>query len=222
MHVTEPELSGLRAHDDLELKLRRLAGVTLVAFGDRQGTTVVELSVDANADRELIRTEATRIALASLSGPLLVELAGSLHAAADEWPVGDASVESVVPGPAGSGVGSHVRVRLLAVVPDAEPGRVRIVLAHRGKQVAARATLGDLATVVTATLAALADLGLPAPFAVDGIVALGADAGGGTIVLLREPRSGQVRRGIAGGRLAEEAAARATLNALNRYLQASG
>lgn len=212
--VVDRILSGLGSHDSLELALRQLPGVTLVAFGDRTGTTVVELSVESGADREMIRSEATHLAVTALSGAVLIELTGDAPPEAPGVVTADATGSG---GPAPTA--SRLRVRLLAVVPDGEPGQVRMVLAHRGRQVSALAPVGDMAAVVRATIEALSELGLPAPFAPESVHVLGAEHGGGAIVALRQVGSSHIRRGLASGRSTEEAAARATLNALNRYLQ---
>ena len=115
-------------------------------------------------------------------------------------------------------------------IPERSPGRVRLLsvnfaddgtvvevnLGRSGNRSVGRAPAGRPAGVVVATLQALEELGWSIPFTVRNAVRLAMGIDGAIAVSLSGP--GGDRLGISRGSTAEEAAAKATLHALNRYL----
>jgi hypothetical protein len=188
--------------DSLELELRQLPGVSFVAFGERHGATLVELAASDDTDVDELRAEALRVVVGYLEGPVVIEVVDSPTAAADAR--------------AGR---SGVRVQLILTLPGTAEGGAEVHLAHLDRRVAVHAGDGDRAWTAAAVLQGLAELGLAVPYAVDAIHALPTELGSGTLVALRDPLTGELRRGVATGRSPVEATARAVLSALNRYLQ---
>lgn len=190
--------------DALELELRQLDGVTFVAFGERDGATLVELAAGASSGpaAEVLRSDALRVALAHVEGPVVVEIYDGSPGA----PVGRTSEN---------------RVQLLLTLPVDDSGAVEVHLARLDRRASAHAEGGHPAAVAEAVLVALGRLGLRVPFSLVGVHDLAPEMGAGTLVVLRDDLSGELRRGLAAGRTTAECAARAVLNALNRYLQSA-
>jgi hypothetical protein len=224
--------------DELELELRQLPGVGFVGAVETPGGLVIQLGIEPVVDHAWVLSEARRLAELHVAGPFRIELTilGG----------GDVAQEfAAEPGPRGARRG---RVQLLVVLPWPERQEVEVHLAHEGRRTVGRAPTGGLEQVAVATLRALDALGRPAPFQVraasrleqltsaqigPGVadvvgVALDADpaasasgpasapetrAAPGAVVPAITPRFG-----ASAGRTPEEAAARATLHAVNRYL----
>lgn len=182
--------------DALELELRQLEGVTFVAISERDESIVIELFAASGASRESLRDESLRLARSHLDRPALVEFT---------------SVGTPLSGPG--------RVKVVVVLPWPERTEVEIHLAWGHQRVSVSAPAGDLTAVVRATLQALGNLGFDLPFDVVATKTLGLEVGGGSLVVLKAHDGGELRRGIAGGRSTEESAVRATLHALNRFLE---
>jgi len=180
----------------LELELRQLDGVTFVAVTEQEGSVLIELFTDNSVSKESLREEALRLARSHLDQPAVVEFAETGRA------------------PEGPG-----RVKVVVVLPWPERGEVEIHLAWGHHRVSVPASAGDLAAVSRATLAALEKLGFETPFEVTAARSLGLDVGGGSLVVLQARDGAELRRGIAGRRSSEESAVRATLHALNRFLE---
>ncbi|MCU1460405.1 MAG: hypothetical protein JWO37_480 [Acidimicrobiales bacterium] len=188
--------SGAAALDLLELELRQLPGVCLVAFDDRETTLVVQLGVEPGTDLVAVRERAGRATGSHLDRPAVVEVVGS-----DTEPVGGASR----------------RVRLLATIelPD---GEIEVHLAMGERRTIGRRRQQDPATAaVDATLDALGAMDLDVPFSVRWVGGLGDGTDKAVAVSLRATDGGG-RYGVASGDNQVEAAARATLAALNRFL----
>lgn len=127
---------------------------------------------------------------------------------------------------AGSGV---PRVALLTAQFDPVTGTSEVALGRDGDHAVGRATAGPLAGGAQATLAALGVLGVDVPFYLRS-VARARDLPGEPVVVVLAPRhppadslalsAGADRVGVAGGDGEVEAASRATLGALNRFLSA--
>lgn len=188
-----------QASDGLELELRRLEGVSFVSFGERQGATFVELSVAGPTDTNALRAAALRLALGYLEGPIVIDV--------------------VDPPPTSSSRRPELRVQLAVRGPAEGEESVEVHLAYRDRAVATDGIVGDQSSIVDAVLTGLHELGLPVPFETSVISDLSAELGDGTLVVLRDEATGDVRRGLATGRSPEEATARAVLNGLNRYLE---
>lgn len=186
--------------DHVELELRQLDGVVLVAFSEREHTTVVHVSVEPGTRREWLQAEADRLAEARIDRAVVVEITED----------GQPAVEAAV--------GSCRRVRLQAVVTSPLDGRIEVHLSHRGRSSVSGCANGDRMAIVQAVVDGLGELGLPVPFEAAAVHLLAGDLGSGALVVLRHRRHDTIRRGLATGHRLEEAIARAVLNALNRYL----
>ncbi len=191
-----PALVDPVAIDQLELELRQLAGITFVGFGERDGALAIEIAAREGSDTAALRTAVERIAAALLDGNLVVEVLGER-----------------------SDDRRGQRVRLRVAVPVAAVGTVELHLALGHRRTAVEADAGDAIAAGRAVVAGLETLGLPTPFGVTAAHELPPDLGSGTLVLLEDTRTGEHRRGLARGATPAEAAARAVLNALNRFLQ---
>lgn len=121
------------------------------------------------------------------------------------------------------------RVALLAAEFNAGTGTSEVALSRGDVHAVGRATAGPLAGGVQATLAALGMLGVEAPFYLHSAVRASALPGDPVVVVLAPshqpaldavvaPGHGCERIGIAAGHREVEAASRATLCALNRFL----
>jgi hypothetical protein len=190
--------------DRLELELRRLGGVLLVAFADREHATVIEMTVEPGTARDGLLAEASRLAESEIERPVVVEIVES-HPVAVAEPTR-----------------SRRRVQLLAVAPSRADDGLEVHLAHSGKRVVVGCDADDRVAVAEAVLNGLGELGLPVPFEPASVHLLTVELGNGALVILRDRRLGGTRRGLAGGYRIEEAIARAVLNGLNRYLQGGG
>jgi hypothetical protein len=205
--------------DELELELRQLPGVSFVGVLETTATVVVQLGVEPGVDREVLLAEARRLAELHIAGPLRIELTSMGGDAPGGLPTG--------------------RVQLLVVLPWPERDEVEVHLAQSGKRAVGRAKAGGPMQVVKATLAAVEALGYPTPFEVEDAIRLdefstkavdspegqaGTQAGPArpeevVAVVLTSTESHGRHFGTSAGRTPEEAAARATLQALNRYLE---
>ena len=183
----------MKALDLLELELRRLPQVAFVAFHERADTLVVQVLALANPDPGALRTQAERACHAHLDRPFVVEIAGGTRPS---------------------------RIRLLDVQlrqdrdDDVE---VEVHLGYEGVHTVGRARGGDPTAAAAATFEALQRLGAKVPFQVEASALFEHVLGEGVMVVLGSEQSGQ-RYGVAAGASIEQAAVRATLHALNRYL----
>lgn len=183
--------------DALELELRRLPGVVGVGFGAEASGTVVHLFAPGSGSREELRRRAAQLAQAHLDAGAQVEI--------------DDGRGPVEPAEAG-------RVRLLAVRLDADEGEVEVHLSHEDRRTVGRGAARSLKSAAEATVDALIKLGATIPFRVGEVVAIGQE-GVQTVLVALDPTDGDgIRHGAADGARLEEAAARATLHALNRWL----
>lgn len=176
----------------LELELRRLPGVALVGFTTGDDTTVVRLFTVGDVEMPALRAEADRLCAAHLDVPVVVDIEGP-------------------PRPA--------RVKLLhVVVTDAEDdSEVEVHLAYQGVRTVGRAQSAGPVGGAQATLDALARLGAPVPFRIEAAATFDHAGGEGVMVVLGSAQCGD-RFGAAMAHGLEQAAARAALHALNRYL----
>jgi hypothetical protein len=211
--------------DDLELELRKLPGVRAAGFDVRDDLLIVQLHVVPGAGSEgSLPIAATRIAARHADRPVAVEVVrwrdapqGPLSRpdevaapAAHEVPAATAAVDPVE--------ATTGRMRLLAVLsfPDTDELEVHLILDGRRTIGRAPASRG-LVAALDATLAAVKDFGFPLDptpqwarglesTAEEALVAVALDEGGG----------GSVLYGVAAGATPIDAAARATLDAINR------
>src|SRR4051794_5231079 len=189
-------------HVELELELRRLAGVSFVATEDRDDVLIVQI-VAVGAIGEAIdelRNRAERIARAHVSGAVSVVI--------------DTGVAEAGP--------ERERVQLLAVLPSADGTEIEVHLAFGPDRTVGRGSNeAGLAEAATATLEALRNLRLAVPYTVSAASGLASPEAGEAVVIVLSAPDGK-RYGVATGATQEEAAARATLHALNRSLRRSG
>lgn len=183
--------------DALELELRRLPGVVGVGFGAEASGTIVHLFAPGTGSREELRRRAAQLTQAHLDTAAQIEI--------DD---GRGPVE-----PAEMG-----RVRLLAVRLDTEEGEVEVHLSHEDRRTVGRGTAHSLKAAAAATIDALVKLGANVPFRVGEVVAIGQEGVQTVLVALDSMGGDGARHGAADGSRLEEAAARATLHALNRWL----
>lgn len=183
---------------ELELELRLLPGVVNVGSTADGGITVVALDPT----------------------PSLVEAANRtarLHSVEEA-----VSVVALSPPAARAALGG--RVALVGVAFDAATGTARVELAHHDRRGTGRASSGPVVGAVEATLAALGDLGADVPFYLQAAGPAGSPLTTGpepTVLVVLCSRGHDAlgeRIGVARGSSQEEAAARATLAALNRFL----
>jgi hypothetical protein len=185
-------------NEALELELRQLPGVLFVSFSEADSTTYIELVATPPSEHANVRDEAARAAVNHLDGPAEIRVLAPPRNQAAPLP-GD-------------------RVGLLVLPPGEGDAAVEVQLWRRGQSVASRAVAGDTQAVGRAVLEALRGLGAIASFDLMGFHALPSDWGAGLLAVLRDTRTGELRRGVANGLTPADAAARAVLHALNRSL----
>lgn len=181
----------MKGLDLLELELRRLPNVAYVGFTDRPDTLVVQVLALATPDPGALRIQAERACRAHLERPFVVEIAGGSRPS---------------------------RIRLLDVqLVKEEEVQVEVRLGYEGMCTVGRARGNDPTAAASATFEALQALGADVPFQVEAAALFEHVLGEGVMLVLGSEHSGQ-RYGVAAGASIEQAAVRATLHALNRYL----
>ncbi len=217
--------------DDLEIELRKLPGVRAAGFAERDDVLLVQLQV-AGASEAGLPLAATRIAHRHSERPVAVELVRwrNLPAAASATaPVPSTPAQTA---PTGAEAPSSLdltrdpperRVRLLAVLtfPDTDELEVHLTLDGRrtiGRAAASRSLLGAVEATIDALRAFAPTLTLNAGWAQPIDV-----SSEEPFLVACEVSSGEgaSRHGIASGTSPIEAAARASLHALNRTLSRS-
>lgn len=177
--------------DLLELELRRLPHVAFVGFSERPDTLVVQVLALGTPDPGLLRSQAERVCRAHLDQAFVVEIAGGTRPS---------------------------RIRLLDVqLLGDEAVEIEVRLGYEGMCTVGRAQGGDPTAAASATFRALQALGADVPFQVEAAALFEHVLGEGVMLVLGSETSGQ-RYGVAAGTTIEQAAVRATLHALNRYL----
>ena len=232
--------------DDLEFELRKLPGVRAVGFDDRGDVLMVQLHMAndrATTDNHDVPlpVAATRIATRHSDRPVAVEIVRwrdappALTDTSNVTPIGPAHT-SAIAGP-GAGPIGHVeavaehetRPRLLAVLsfPDTDELEVHLVLAGR-RTIGRAPASGGLVASVQATVEAVR--ALSATFGPSARWARPVDGTNDTVVLVavsidtkRDDTTDSIATstlyGVASGSSAIDAAARATLDAINRQLE---
>ena len=188
--------------EDFELELRALPGVVNVGFryGDRGDVEAVSLVVHSD-DAGPVRVVAKQIV--------------SLY-----YPDATVSVEEMKPvaAPKRAGTGDGERVALVRAEFNSHEGFCEVHLNVNGRVGVGRSENGPLIGGAEATLDALRQLDFDVPFYLVGSVNVATVRGWPVIVTLR-PRANEADRyGIAQAETELVSAAKATLNALNRYL----
>jgi hypothetical protein len=227
--------------DDLELELRKLPGVRAAGFDARDELLIIQLHVVPGAGREgALPLAATRIAARHADRPVAVEVVrwretgpegeapeAAGPAVATPSPPEAASATPDTPtapsAPAGTAPSAEgapaARMRLLAVLsfPDTDELEVHLILEGRRTIGRAPASRG-LVAALDATLAAVREFGFPLTPTPRWVRAVESSEEEALIaVALDEADPGErVLYGIAPGTNVSDAAARATLDALNR------
>ncbi len=185
--------------DELELELRRLRGVLAVSFVDADGVLVVELQAGADAYRDLPR-DAAALAVAHASGPVAVEVV--------RWGDGGPHVQ-------------ESRLRLVEVTSDPAAGELTVRLARGDDEAVGRAsTASGLLAAVEATVYAMRTF-LPDLTFLPGwarTIETTPERRFLVVASVTDPLAREHRRGAAEGASPIDAAARATLAALNRTI----
>lgn len=186
--------------DELEVELRRLVGVVAVAFVERDGLLVVEVQSVPGASDHLAR-RVTEIAVEHTGGTVAVEVV--------RW--GDGGPHE-----------REARLRLVGVAADPAAGTllVRLARADEEEAVGRAPTEHGLLSAVEATVYAVRAF-LPALAFLPGwarIVETLPDRRFMVAASVTDPGAQHHLRGIAEGPTPVEAAARATLAALNRVV----
>lgn len=181
-------------YDQLELELRRLPDVAFVGFLPRDGVVVVQVMLLGSPDATEVKARAEQLCRAHLDTPFTIEIAGSTRA-------------------------PRIQLVSVGVRRDAGSDELEVQLSFGGIRGVGRGRPGDAADVARATFEALRSLGAAVPFDVEDAARFEHSLGEGVVVILASEESGG-RYGVAAGGTMEQAAARATLHALNRYLSA--
>ncbi len=219
--------------NDLEIELRKLPGVRAAGFSERDDVLLVQLQVGSNSEAGL-PLQATRIAHRHSERPVAVELVRWRTMPAPPAPAAPsaegptASESGATPSEAGESVDlirdpPERRVRLLAVLtfPDTDELEVHLTLDGRrtiGRAAASRGLLGAVEATLDALRAFAPTLALNPSWARP--IDVSSDK---PFLVACEVSSGEgaARHGIATGSSPIEAAARASLHALNRTLARS-
>lgn len=185
--------------EDFELELRSLPGVVNVGISHLESGEVdaVVLSI-RNQDPESVRESAVQVA--SLYFPdasVILEEAGAA-----------APVRT----------GYMARISLTVAEFNEHDGISEIHLTYAGRTGVGRAGSGPLIGGAEATLAALRDLGYVIPFYLMGVTKVDTVIGCSVIVAFRSLSADDDRMGIARAEGDLVSAAKATLDALNRYV----
>jgi hypothetical protein len=215
--------------DDLELELRKLPGVRAAGFDARDDLLIVQLHVVPGAGSESsLPIAATRIAARHADRPVAVEVvrwreapplgSGPLSKPEEPAPAAAAHDDTDAAAKVDDTGESTGRMRLLAVLsfPDTDELEVHLILDGRRTIGRAPASRG-LVAALDATLAAVKDFGItldPSPQWARGLESTAEEAL--VAVALDEGPGGGVLYGVASGATPIDAAARATLDAINR------
>ncbi len=190
----------------LELELRLLPGVVGVGLDERQEELTVRLFVSPEEGVADLRRRASEVGKSHSDRPIFIEIEGASAAAEDRHE------EHPRTG----------RVALLAVRSHEAANEVEVHLSFHEARTVGRGSAGHGRGAAMATLEALEGLGARLRFRVEAVASVSLDFSQTTVVVLR-PLSGEGdRMGVAMGSTLDESASRATLNALNRYLETEG
>ena len=239
--MTRARTNEVWSIDDLELELRKLPGVSAAGFEEADDVLLVQLHVTEGVEHinrsdrtdQPVPVSASRIAARHSDLPVAVEVVRWRTAAAS------APTEILEPEPERAGPtranlddasaerepqsGEAERARLLAVLPfpDSDELEVHLVLAGR-RAIGRSAVSAGAPGAVQATLDAVRDLRAGINASVRWARVLEPHEGDGrqvvAVALDGLDARAPVQYGLAGGTTLVDAAARATLDALNRRL----
>jgi hypothetical protein len=228
--------------DDLELELRKLPGVKAAGFDERDDMLLVQLHVGDRADspEHPLPIDASRIVARHIDERTAVEIVRwrTLPAAEIAPPVIDIATDDtavathadaarVAPEPAAEPQHAEAenaarRARLLAVLAFPDTNELEVHLILDGRRTIGRAISTDgLVGAVEATLAAVREIGAPfepTPLWARAIESAGDDRVVVAVALAGVVADAPIDYGLAAGASPIDAAARSTLDALNRRL----
>jgi hypothetical protein len=232
--------------DDLELELRKLPGVRAAGFEDNDDMLLVQLHVESRPEtvdrshrgNQPVPVSASRIAARHSDRPVAVEVvrwrSAPVVAPQPVLPASPATLDVVAADVVAAEVvaadveaaGEPARARLLAVLafPDSDELEVHLVL--DGKRTIGRAPVSKgIDGAVQATIDAVRDLGTEVRTRIGWARQL-EDAGDDeqvvvAVALVGVDSRSPLRYGLSAGTSLIDAAARATLDALNRHLSRS-
>jgi hypothetical protein len=217
--------------DDLELELRKLPGVRAAGFDELDDMLLVQLHVGDERTEQPVPVTASRIAARHSDRPVAVEVVRwrapsvALQAAAAAAEVNvnvDIEIDELDVDVTVEGEDATRRPRLLAVLafPDTDELEVHLILEGRrtiGRAAASRGLVG----AVEATIDAVRGLGAPIEPRARWARALD-DTGDERVLVAvaldHDDESATINYGLAAGASPIDAAARSTLDALNRKL----
>ncbi|MDP9332162.1 MAG: hypothetical protein M3Q30_02445 [Actinomycetota bacterium] len=231
--------------DDLELELRKLPGVRSAGFDEFDDVLLVQLHVVDRQEKidhldrndQPVPVSASRIAARHSDRPVTVEIVRWRNAPPVEPPflppassetaettqtAGADEVAATRPA-ALEGTGEPARARLLAVLAFPDTDELEVHLVFDGRRTIGRAPVSNgIEGAVVATIDAVRDLGTGINARIVWVRAL-EDVGDGNQSVVAVALDGvdarsPVRYGLAAGTSLIDAAARATLDALNRRL----
>jgi hypothetical protein len=216
--------------DNLELELRKLPGVCAAGFDERDGMLLVQLHVrdDVDEAQQPLPVAAARIAARYSHRPAAVEVVrrrGMATSTALSSESEYAAIPLAEPEPAVviRHDDAHARARLLAVLAFPETDELEVHLVHNGRRTIGRAPASHgLVGAVEATIDAIRELGAafePHPRWARSITDAGEDRTVVAVALEGElDGDALLDYGLAAGASPIDAAARSTLDALNRRL----
>jgi hypothetical protein len=234
--------------DDLELELRRLRGVRSAGFAERDGHLHVQVHTISDEQDPSLSTSAMRIAYRYSDTPVALEIVrwktleravpapvleaptvagpdSDIDAQTDTGGGGEAAAESsdaaitLEPTPSDAPRMRERRIRLLATLVFPDSDELEVHLTFEGRRVIGRASASaGLLGAVSATIQGLRTFAPELDVQPKGARIV--DEHGGTSVIVSELESadGVQLLGVAHGTSPIEAAARASLQALNRTL----
>jgi len=221
--------------DDLELELRKLPGVKAAGFDERDDMLLVRLHVGDRADspEHPLPVDASRIVARHIDERTAVEIVRwrTLPAAEVAPPVIDVTTDDALvathadvapePQPAEAETPAR-RARLLAVLAFPDTNELEVHLILDGRRTIGRAISNDgLVGAVEATLAAVREIGAPfepIPLWARAIESPDDDRVVVAVALAGVVADAPIDYGMAAGASPIDAAARSTLDALNRRL----
>ncbi len=229
--------------DDLELELRKLPGVRAAGFSERDDMLLVQVQVQGDQPPATLPQQAARIAYRHADKPVALEIvrwrtvevpaASSTPATPEPEPVTaiaptavPVDVPPAVPADDDLGAaptpahGTRSRIRLLAVLTFPDTDELEVHLTFGGRRIIGRSAASAGTTgAANATLEGLRSFAPELTTAIDWTKELAdEDTDGVYVVAVSAHADDAIRLGIAAGGSRIEAAARATLHALNRSL----
>ena len=219
--------------DDLELELRKLPGVRAAGFSERDDMLIVQVQVAGDEPTATLSQQAARIAYRHADKPVALEIVRwkIVPAPAAPTPVtSGAAAAAVVPVTAmpvdgdptdADAEAAHQRVRLLAVLTFPDTDELEVHLTFGGRRIIGREQAsGGITAAAQATLQGLKSFAPDLETKLSWANEITDPEGEGTFVVACsvELEAGP-RLGISAGVSRIEAAARATLQSLNRSLE---